>query len=110
MTKVQVLDVTSAFPPVEGLCKFLMEIDYRKHYNQFMDFIVTVCAVVAAVYVVLSEKWEEHNMTERLQIVALNVKEYSIKGYQWTKNVGLPNVIDFINEVRSGVNVVRQFA
>jgi hypothetical protein len=107
MNKQQILDFTSAFPPAQKLTETLMEVDYKKHYNQFMDAVTIFCAFVAAVYTVLRTKWVEYDCTERCQIAALYVKETAIKLYNWVREVMIPFVIEIINDVRSFYNIVR---
>ena len=107
MNKQQVLDFTSAFPPAQKLAETLMEIDYRKHYNQFMDFVVILCAFSAAVYTVLRDKWIENDVTERLQLAFETVKDQSVRFYHWNKEVSVPFVVDTANEIRSFYNVIR---
>ena len=96
-----------AFPPANAFLSFMKKIDYKKHYNQFMDAIVTLCAFVAAVYTVSCEKWEQYNVTERLQLFVLFVKEKSIIVSDWLCDDFSPFVVDTYNEVRSVYNIVR---
>ena len=86
-----------------------MGIDYKKHYNSFMDTVVMVCAIVAAVYTLASEKWVEYRMTTRTKIAFRAVKKYAKVSYAWVRNVAVPYVQtvvipfvkDAISEVRS---------
>ena len=99
----------NSFPPVDALIEFLQGIDYKKHYNSFMDTVVMVCAIVAAVYTLASEKWVEHRMSTRCKIAFRAVKKYAKVSYAWMRNVAIPYtqtvvipfVKDAISEVRS---------
>ena len=120
MNNQQILDFTSGFPPAQKLTQILIEIDYKKYFNQYMDFVITFCAVIAAVYTVLRNKWIENNVTERLQVTAETIKVETIRFYNWNKDVSIPfiqetaipAVIDTINEIRSYFNTMKlvQFA
>lgn len=100
------MELTKSFPPADALAAYLMQVDYQKLYNQFMDAVVVFCAFVAAVYTVLRTKWVEYDCTERCQIAALYVKETAIKLYNWVREVMVPFVIETINDVRSFYNIV----
>ena len=98
-----------SFPPATALIAFLSDIDYKKHYNSLMDTVVMVCAIVAAVYTLASEKWVENRMTTRTKIAFRAVKKYAKVSYAWVRNVAVPYtqtvvipfVKDAISEVRS---------
>lgn len=85
MNQAQILSFTEAFPPAHKLTEIVLNIQYRKHFNQFIDGVENVLIFLAAVYTVLRQKWVEHNVTERLQLAALNVKEFTL-------NVAVPSV------------------
>ena len=115
MNKQQILDFTSAFPPAQKLIQTLMEIDYQKNYNSFMDAVIVVCAFVAAIYTIAREKWVEYEMTTRCQIAFDIVKEHTIIAYNWIRNVAIPFVretaipfiVDTVNEIRSLRNTLQ---
>ena len=98
-----------SFPPATALISFLMGIDYKKHYNTLMDTVVMVCAIVAAVFTLASEKWVEYRMSTRCKITFRAVKKYAKVSYAWVHNVAIPYtrtvvipfVKDAISEVRS---------
>jgi hypothetical protein len=91
-----------SFPPATALISFLMGIDYKKHYNSFMDTVVMVCAIVAAVYTLASEKWVEHRMSTRTKIAFRAVKTWVRNvAIPYTQTVVIPFVKDAISEVRS---------
>jgi len=50
------MQLTKSFPPADDLVMQLQQIDYRKLLNDYMDFVVTVCAFVAAISTILWEK------------------------------------------------------
>ena len=106
MTQSQVLDFTSAFPPAQKLTQKLMQIDYRKHYHNFMDAVVIVCAWIAAVATILRDNWVKYDCTERVQLFTLNVIEKSKKFYAWVQTVLIPAVVAFYDDVRSLYNVL----
>jgi len=85
MNSTAILSFTEAFPPAHKLTETLMNIDYKKHLNTYMDVVMNVCAFIAVIATLIVEKWQQHDVTERLQIVALNV-------YTWTRNVAVPAV------------------
>lgn len=78
MNRTQVLEFTSAFPPAASLIETLMDVDYRKHLNSFMDGVENVCIFVAALFHVLRQIWQENDCTERLQLAALTVREWAV--------------------------------
>jgi len=103
------MQTTQAFPPVNALIETMTNIDYKKHLNSFMDAVVIVCAFVAAVVSVTAQKWVEYDVTDRCLIALLNVKEFGLKAYTWSREIGIPAVEKFSGHVyQAGVNV-RQF-
>lgn len=99
MNRAQVLDFTSAFPPAASLIETVIDIDYRKHLNSFMDGVETVCIFVAAVFIVLRQKWQENDCTERLQLASLTVRE-------WAVNAAAPAIKNAtVATYQAGVNV-----
>ena len=99
----------NSFPPVDALIEFLQGIDYKKHYKSFVNTVVLICAITAAVYTVASEKWVENRMTTRCKFAFRKVKKYAKVSYAWMRNVAVPYfqtvvipfVKDAISEVRS---------
>lgn len=89
--QVQVLDFTYGFPPAYALTKSVVNVNYRKHFHNCMDVIENVIVFLIAVGIVLRQKWNEYDCTERVQLFALQVKEFSLTSYQWVRNVGIPN-------------------
>ncbi len=81
----QILNFTAAFPPAHKMTETLMAIDYKKHLNSFMDAITNLCAIVAAIATVIYDKWNQYNMTERVQLWALTA-------YTWTREIAVPAV------------------
>ena len=84
-----------------------MEIDYKKHLNTFMDGVEIFCAFVAAVAIILAEKWQEHNMTERTQLFVLRVIEGAKTFWTWINTVFVPEFKAFIEDCRAVYNYVR---
>ncbi len=101
------MELTKSFPPADALIETLQEIDYRKHYNNFMDVVVTVCAFIAAVATVIRDKWQQYDCTERLQLFVLRVIELAKTFYAWVMNVFVPNVKPFYDDCRSVYNFLR---
>ena len=58
------------FPPVDALLLQLRRIDYIKHLNSFMDFVESACLIIAAICIIITQKWREHKVTEKLRTVA----------------------------------------
>lgn len=50
------MELTKSFPPADDLFVKIQQIDYKKYLNDYMDFVVTACAFVAAISTVLFEK------------------------------------------------------
>lgn len=107
MNKQQILDFTSAFPPAQKLTETLIEIDYRKHYNQFMDSVVIFCAFVAVVYTVLQSKWSQYDMTERCQLAWIQAKENVNQFSNWFQSVLIPFLNEIVKEIICFYNVVK---
>ena len=94
------MELTKSFPPADAFVEMMTEIDYKKHLNTFMDGVEIFCAFVAAVAIILAEKWQEHNMTERTQLFVLRVIEGAKTFYAWIKNVFVPECKAFYKDVR----------
>ena len=94
------MELTKSFPPVDAFVEMMTEIDYKKHYNTFMDSVQIFCAFVTAVAIIVAEKWQEHNMTERTQLFVLRVIDGAKTFYAWVMNVFVPECKEFYKDVR----------
>jgi len=94
------MQLTKSFPPADAFVEMMMEIDYKKHYNTFMDGVEIFCAFLTAVAIIVAEKWQEHNMTERTQLFVLRVIEGAKTFYAWVMNVFVPECKEFYKDVR----------
>ena len=101
------MNLTKSFPPTDDLIAYLAEIDYKKHLNNFMDVVVTVCAIVAAIATVIAQKWQQYDCTERLQLFVLRSIELAKTFYAWVTTVFVPFVKSFYDDCRSIYNVLR---
>jgi len=101
------MELTKSFPPVDAFVEMMMEIDYKKHLNTFMDGVQIFCAFVAAVAMIVAEKWQEHNMTERTQLFVLRVIDGAKTFYAWVMNVFVPEFKALIEDIRAVYNYVR---
>ena len=93
-----VMELTKSFPPVDAFVEMMTEIDYKKHLNTFMDGVENLCLIVAAVAVIVAEKWQEHNMTERTQLFVLRVIDGAKTFYAWVNNVFVPECQAFYED------------
>ena len=94
------MELTKSFPPADAFVEMMTEIDYKKHYNTFMDGVEIFCAFVAAVAIIVAEKWQEHNMTERTQLFVLQVIEGAKTFWAWINTVFVPECKAFYKDVR----------
>lgn len=85
MNQDQILSFTEGFPPAHKLTEIVLNVNYKKHFHQFMDAVENTLIFLAAVYTVLRQKWIDHNMTERCQLAVLNVQDFTL-------NVAVPSV------------------
>ena len=95
-----IMQLTKSFPPADAFVEMMTEIDYKKHYNTFMDGVEIFCAFVAAVAIILAEKWQEHNMTERTQLFVLRVIDGAKTFWAWINTVFVPECKAFYKDVR----------
>lgn len=95
------------FSPADALVETLMEIDYKKHFNTFMDGVEVFCLFVAAIATVIAQKWQQHNMTERTQLFVLQVIEHAKTFWAWINTVFVPGCKELYNDFRSVYNFVR---
>lgn len=84
------MELTKAFPPADDFLSILQEIDYRKHYNNFIDAVQVFCIYVAAIAIVLYTKWQENDCSERIQLFFIRLINACKAFYTWMKNVGIP--------------------
>lgn len=108
MNKEQILSFTSAFPPVQKLTEKLIDFDYQKYYHQYMNWIVNVCAWVAAIATVIYDKWMQYDMTERVQLFALIVKEKIETLTVWIQSELIPELKLLWNDFQFVYNSVRK--
>jgi hypothetical protein len=101
MNTAQIVAFTEAFPPAHKLTETLVNIDYKKHYNSFMDAVTNLCAFIAVIATLIVAKWQENDATERLQIAALNA-------YTWTRNVAVPAVQNAVTVTYNAGQKVRE--
>ena len=100
------MELTKSFPPADAFVEMITEIDYKKHFNTFMDGVEIFCAFVAAVAMITAEKWQEHSMTERTQLFVLQVIEGAKTFYAWVNNVFVPECKALYNDCRAVYNYV----
>ena len=101
------MELTKSFPPVDAFVEMMTEVDYKKHLNTFMDGVENLCLIIAAVAVIVAEKWQQHNMTERTQLFVLRVIEGAKTFYAWVMNVFVPEFKALIEDIRAVYNYVR---
>jgi len=101
------MEFTKAFPPADALIETMLEIDYKKHYNAFMDAVVIACAFIAAIATVIRDNWVKYDCTERLQLFVLRCIELAKIFSAWVMNVFVPSVQSFYDDCRSVYNFVR---
>jgi len=94
------MELTKSFPPVDAFVEMMTEIDYKKHLNTFMDSVQIFCAFLTAVAIIVAEKWQEHNMTERTQLFVLRVIEGAKTFWAWINTVFVPECKEFYKDVR----------
>ena len=94
-----IMELTKSFPPADAFVEMMMEIDYKKHLNTFMDGVEIFCAFVAAVAIIVAEKWQEHNMTERTQLFVLRVIDGAKTFWAWINTVFVPECKAFYKDV-----------
>ena len=56
ITKQMFTSTARSFPPVDDLVSHLQQVNYQKLYKDFLSFMITMAAVVAAVSTILWEK------------------------------------------------------
>lgn len=81
MNQSKVLSFTSAFPPVEKMTETVMNFNYKRQFQVFVNALVNVCAFIAALATVVYQRWNEYDCSERVQLFFVDVKEKSIKFY-----------------------------
>ena len=101
------MELTKSFPPADAFVEMITEIDYKKHYNTFMDGVENLCVIVAAIATVIAQKWQEHNMTERTQLFVLRVIEGAKTFWAWINTVFVPEFKALIEDCRAVYNYVR---
>lgn len=88
MNNSQILEFVSAFPPAHKATQTLMNIDYKKHLNQFIDAVVTMCAIIAVLYTLIAKHvaiWYNNGGKEM-------ITEIAQKSYQWVHETAVPAV------------------
>ena len=101
------MKMTKSFPPADDLIAYLKQVDYVKHYNNFMDAVVVFCVYVAVIATVIRNKWQENDCTERLQLFALKVADYVKIAYAWIVNVFIPECKSFYSDTCSLYNTLK---
>ena len=86
------MNASYSFPPVDALISFLRGVNYRKHYNSFMDFVESACLIIAAICIIIAQKWREHKVTEKLRTVAGFVIVALAIVFAWVKETVWPIV------------------
>ena len=64
------MNASYSFPPADDLLAKLAKIDYIKWMNIYMDTVEQICIVIAAICIIIARKWQEHKVTEKLQIIS----------------------------------------
>ena len=60
---LKTMQLTQSFPPVDDMITKLQEIDYKKHLNNYMDFVETFVVYIAAIATILWEKFQTVKIT-----------------------------------------------
>ena len=94
------MQLAKSFPPADDLISQLAKIDYHKHFHTFMNAVETVCIFAVAVFTVLRDKWVEHDCTERLQVLILNVIAKGKSFRLWCDEVLIPESQSLYHDLR----------
>ena len=102
-----------AFPPVNALWNYICNEDWNARYNQFMDFVVTMCAFMAAMYTVARTNWVKYNCTQRcvngwnlVVEIATEIWQVLQVVYNYTRQTLIPGVI---NIYQNGMDIYNYF-
>jgi hypothetical protein len=101
------MELTKSFPPADDLLTKLQEIDYRKHFHNFMNAVEVFCLYVAAIAVVLYTKWQENDCTERLQLAFIRFINFCKVAYNWLREVAIPETKAMGADLRAVYNKLR---
>lgn len=99
---------TKSFPPANALLEALSEVQYRELFHKFMDAIVTVVAFVAAVATVITQKWQQHDGTERTKAAVKTALEATQNAVEWVRNVAIPEARTLLEEGQSAYYEVKE--
>ena len=84
------MNASYSFPPADALISFLRGVNYRKHYNSFMDTVEQMCLIIAAICIIIARKWQEHKVTEKLQIISAFVIVALVIIFEYLKETAWP--------------------
>lgn len=61
------MNSSQSFPPADALLMQIRRIDYIKHLNFFMNSVENLCIIIAAIAIIIGQRWREHRCSDRLR-------------------------------------------
>ena len=93
------MNSSQSFPPADAAIEFLRQVDYRKHYNSFMDSVENLCIIIAAICIIIGQQWRKHRVSEKMQISAAFVIAGSVILSAFVKETVAPFVMQILQNV-----------
>lgn len=93
---------TTAFPPLHSLIQFLMSLNYKKHFHNYMDVTETIVLYVLAVSYVLYQKvseWYQSGGKDATIQTIEKVRNFLSVCYTWVRSEGYPKLIKFVDNI-----------
>lgn len=94
---------TPSFPPIDDLISKLSEIDYHKHFRNFINVCIILAATFAAVVSAVVQRiarWYRNGGKEYLWQAYQTSKNICVDCYIWVRCEGYPELLKFIQEVQ----------
>lgn len=64
------MNSSQSFPPADALLSHLRSIDYKKWFNIYMGTVEQICLIIAAICIIIGQRWREHRCSDRLRSAA----------------------------------------
>jgi hypothetical protein len=91
-----------SFPPVDHLITTLSKIEYKKHFNNYMDIVETIVLYVSAVSYVLFQKvseWYQNGGKDSTIQLIQKIRNFLAVCYTWIRSEGYPKLKNLMNKI-----------
>lgn len=95
------MNTTASFPPVDDIILRISQVEWRKHWRNFVLIVATVCAICVAVSAYIARHlrfWYQSGGKNDLLLFTLKLRKICGVCYTWALNVVYPEIIELYQD------------